>query len=123
MKLKDIKLNFPISNDSCMIELVGVGEVIKHTFNSLYIKAEFIRSFNYTSDTLGRPCYKNPFKEARFEHYSSIIEIHSIKINQLYIIDEKVIFDTNFVDMDFDNVFVFIDVENIHIETFPPLQC
>ena len=123
MKFKDIKFNFPISNDPYTIEMVGIGEVIKNTQDMFCIKTKIIRSFNYVSNTSGISCYKNPFEEARFEHYSSIIEIHSTKINQLYIIDEKVIFDTNFVDMDFDNVFVFIDVENVHIETFPPLQC
>lgn len=123
MKLKDIKFDFPISKNPYTIELIGIGEVIKCTHNSLYIKTKIIRSFNYTSNIFGISCYKNPLEEVKFEYYPSIIEIHSTKIGQITIIDGKVIFDTSFIDMDFDGIYVFIDIENMHVETFAPIQC
>lgn len=123
MKFKDIKFNFPISNDPYTIEMVGIGEVIKNTQDMLCIKTKIIRSFNYVSNTSGISYYKNPFEEVKFEYYPSIIEIYSPKIEQILIPTNngKIIFDTYFAHMDFDNIIVFLDVEHMHCEIFPPL--
>lgn len=124
MKLREAKINFDQCNEVSEVSISGCAEFDTKTDDMIRLKTEFTRSFNTTYNGLGYYCYKNPYKEVRFENYPAIVELYCQNdtiLNTMYFDNGKTLLDETITDVEFDNVKILLDKNNVEIKIIPPL--
>lgn len=124
MKIVEAKIDFDQCNETSEVSISGCAELLEKNEKSIFLKTEFTRSFNTTYNGLGRYCYKNPYKEVRFENYPGIIKLYSqdnTRFENIYFIEGKTLLDTTITDIEFDIVEIILDKKNVKIEIIPPM--
>lgn len=124
MRITEISLDFDHRNEASEVSISGCAELVERTEGSICLKTEFTRSFNTTYNGLGLYCYKDPYKEVRFENYPATIKLYSHDnaiFENIYFVEGRTLWDTTITELEFDNVEILLDKENVEIKIIPPL--
>lgn len=122
MKINEVNIDFPETNEKYEVLFSGVGEIVSYQNNKIKIKIEIIRIFNIAFDKLGLPCYIDSYKEAKEECYPAIVELYLNSLIEISQNDNKILLDTTFVDVEYEKVKIYLDKENVKIKISPPLN-
>ena len=124
MKIKDCHLDFGETYKKNSIAIVQVAEVLEKNEDKIILKCKIVKSVNCYFDELGIYYYIDPKKEIKFQYYPTIITICSqdaSTFKNFFCYENKILLDTTVLDIEFDNVEVWLDKENIEVEIFPPI--
>lgn len=124
MRIIETPLDFDRCNEASEVSISGCAELVERTEESICLKTEFTRSFNTTYNGLGQYCYKDPYKEVRFENYPATIKLYSHDnaiFENIYFVEGRILLDTTITELEFDDVEILLDKENVEIKIIPPL--
>lgn len=119
------KIKLPQISEITYEGIFGTGNIIEQNEKYVIIETSFVRMTNANSNNvLGIFYYNNPNKQNETYYYKVQIKIFCNSNEKIfYPFNGKILFGTNFIDYNFDEIQIKIEQKPYKVEINPPITC
>ena len=119
------KIKLPQISETTYEGIFGIGNIVEQNEKYIIIETSFVRMTNADSHNIaGIFCYINLNEQNKTYYYKVRIKIFCNSNEEiLYIFNGKILFDTNFINYNFDEIQIQIKQKPYKVEINPPITC